>query len=379
MTARHKKDLLAQAVEGLYESVVEPTAWARTLDLFDRVFGANSAHVFLWDNNAGRRIASYRSPSFADSHPEWDYYHRLNPRRTILSRLPLCSAMNCADFIDDRAVSHSEYFVDYSLPAGRRYLLGIYPFSEQNITTAFAVMRAPNQRAFSASDTRLLSRISHHFGRASRVHRRMLSARLAGSLSDAALDSVTDAILVVDPTGRVIRANVAAVQMFQAGGAFCCISGRIQAAFEDDTTRLRGLIAKAGRDETEGGGPLGGTLTLRTVNDQKCVVTVSPLMPSAELFDLTDHRLVLVLVSTTTLPKGVADQLRQAFGLTLAEARLATRIGSGETLADVADASKLSVETLRSQLKSILHKTDTRRQAELVKLTAAFGKVRKPD
>lgn len=68
-----------------------------------------------------------------------------------------------------------------------------------------------------------------------------------------------------------------------------------------------------------------------------------------------------------------APLLQQLFGLTAAEARLASGLVKGADLHEIAEEYSLSVETLRVQLKSIFAKTHTRRQAELVALLAKLS------
>jgi DNA-binding CsgD family transcriptional regulator len=60
------------------------------------------------------------------------------------------------------------------------------------------------------------------------------------------------------------------------------------------------------------------------------------------------------------------DLLRCHFGLSPAEARLALRLITGETLRSAAAKLSISYETARTQLKNIFNKTGTCRQAELV-------------
>lgn len=65
----------------------------------------------------------------------------------------------------------------------------------------------------------------------------------------------------------------------------------------------------------------------------------------------------------------VHDQmLRQMFGLTEAEARLAAELLGGAALKDIALASGRSVDTLRTQLKAIRRKTYTANQQQLVRI-----------
>jgi DNA-binding CsgD family transcriptional regulator len=58
--------------------------------------------------------------------------------------------------------------------------------------------------------------------------------------------------------------------------------------------------------------------------------------------------------------------LRERFDLTPAEARLVLRLVAGESLRSSALALGIGYETARTTLKSIFHKTGTRRQLELV-------------
>ena len=62
--------------------------------------------------------------------------------------------------------------------------------------------------------------------------------------------------------------------------------------------------------------------------------------------------------------------LRTAFRLTDAEARLATQLARGASLEQVADQFGIGKETARSQLKSIFTKLGVHRQGELVAVLA---------
>jgi DNA-binding CsgD family transcriptional regulator len=60
--------------------------------------------------------------------------------------------------------------------------------------------------------------------------------------------------------------------------------------------------------------------------------------------------------------------LQRLWDLTPAEARLAGRLMQGESLREAADALGVALGTARNQLKHVFAKTDTRRQAELMRL-----------
>ena len=78
---------------------------------------------------------------------------------------------------------------------------------------------------------------------------------------------------------------------------------------------------------------------------------------------------VMVLVVDPELtPAPPVEALRALYGLTQAEARLTCGLLKGERLEDYAERSGISMNTARTHLKSVFAKTDTNRQAELVRL-----------
>jgi len=370
--------LLNEVVDGLYEAAAEPDSWTDTLDILDRLFGAQGAHLFLWDEATQRRIAAHRSRSFAENHPEWDYYQRLNPRRKIMLGLPYGTPMNCADYIDDAAVSRSEFFTDYSLPAGRRYLLGTNAIKQGSVVTAFAVIRAPEQKPFDAGNTAMLARLMPDLRRAARIDRRMRAMRQEDNLTSAALDRLDDAVLIVDGMGRIVRGNAAAERMFRANGPLRARVGRLSACRDADTSRLRALIVDAAAPSPDVGTNPGGIQVLETPDRERWAVIVAPLMPRATLFDVSGQRLALVIASNLAVSASIEVRLRQAFALTRAEARLASKIIAGLTLDEIGHELGVSLATLRTQLKAVFHKTETNRQGQLMQLGSRLVRVAPP-
>jgi pimeloyl-ACP methyl ester carboxylesterase/DNA-binding CsgD family transcriptional regulator len=75
------------------------------------------------------------------------------------------------------------------------------------------------------------------------------------------------------------------------------------------------------------------------------------------------------VVSTELVwPDGFAETVQEAFGLTPAEVEIVRGVTLGLPLRDIAEARGRSVETVRTQARSILAKTETHSQAELVRV-----------
>lgn len=71
-----------------------------------------------------------------------------------------------------------------------------------------------------------------------------------------------------------------------------------------------------------------------------------------------------------------AEHLVRAYGLTLAEAKLAAALAGGSSLGAYADNARITIGTARWYLKQVLAKTGAHRQSELVRqvvMTAGAG------
>jgi DNA-binding CsgD family transcriptional regulator len=65
------------------------------------------------------------------------------------------------------------------------------------------------------------------------------------------------------------------------------------------------------------------------------------------------------------------EVLRAAFGLTPAQARLASALLTGKTLTSYAESAGISINTAKTQMRQIFQKTGQSRQADLIRVIAA--------
>lgn len=79
-------------------------------------------------------------------------------------------------------------------------------------------------------------------------------------------------------------------------------------------------------------------------------------------------QLALVMSTEQVWPPGFEVTLQSAFGLTQAELEIVRGVTLGQALKEIADARGRSTETVRTQMRAILAKTETHSQAELVRV-----------
>ena len=140
-----------------------------------------------------------------------------------------------------------------------------------------------------------------------------------------------------------------------------CEGGPVAALpFEDaDIDILRGVVHKVAARRAE------KIVTLRIrsrTTGSPVIVRVSPVDSDAK------PPLALVLSTELVWPLGFEATVQEAFTLTSAEVAIVQGITLGLPLKDIADGRGRSVETVRTQVRSILAKTETHSQSELVRV-----------
>lgn len=218
-----------------------------------------------------------------------------------------------------------------------RHLRAVSPDTQSPVGTHDAEIEAHLVRA-----TAFLGRLS--MTRPDRSSRSVLAdiPRLAAFISDGAT--------------RVLACNRAASVAFHIEEDAPLAALPFEAA---DLITLSAVIRKVAARRAE------KVITLRirsTITGGPVILRVSPV-DSAEA-----RPLALVLSTELVWPEGFAETVQEAFSLTPAEVEIVRGITLGLPIRDIAESRRRSVDTVRTQMRSILAKTETHSQAELVRV-----------
>ena len=184
----------------------------------------------------------------------------------------------------------------------------------------------------------------------------------------SSFDHIHQAVVAIDKTGRVIRANFAAEDMF--GATVSITGGRLRLGDRQAAAEYRQFLQ--GLDCVPEGKALRvAPIVVRRDGGASLLIEALPIDGAARSPFL--HARALLLLKEIGRPaKSDWEVLNRAFGLTRAEVRLTARLANGELLSDIAEALEITKETARSRLKSVFRKTDVHRQGELVALLASL-------
>ena len=202
--------------------------------------------------------------------------------------------------------------------------------------------------------------IDAHVSRARVFLDRYEATRSAGGLRDLLDDIPRAAAFVSDGGPRITACNRPAARAFglQEGGPVTALP------FDaEDIGTLQAAIRKVASGRAE------QSLTLRI----RSSVTGSPVI--LRIARLEEKGLALVLSTELFWPDDFGQTVQEAFGLTAAEVDIVRGITLGLPLKDIAEQRGRSIETVRTQLRSILAKTETHGQSELVRVVLGLMEV----
>jgi DNA-binding CsgD family transcriptional regulator len=185
------------------------------------------------------------------------------------------------------------------------------------------------------------------------------------------LDRSPTAMLLLDEHQQVIYANRSAERLCAARDGISLSAQGLTLLGKHDDERIRGLIAAARSAGLAASVSAGGTTRVpRPSGKRPYILVVAPIAP-----DRATHSPLLPVWIIINDPDSDApprsEQLRAAFGLTEAEARLAALLGAGDELRSAAAKLGITYGTARARLSGIFEKTQTRRQAELIRVLLA--------
>jgi len=176
--------------------------------------------------------------------------------------------------------------------------------------------------------------------------------------------------LLIDAAGRVISLNDEARR--HVGSEIKIAQGRIAGTHRTANAELKHRIAATLSADNESLLAMRGGVLLPGPDGRPVMAyVISFAEPGGG--SPQQAKAIVVLIDSASPSEPTEDILREGFGLTPAETRVAIGFARGRDLHEIACDQGLSIETVRKYFKAVLAKTNTSRQAELAILLARLA------
>lgn len=278
-----------------------------------------------------------------------------------------------ASLVDYEQFRATSVYRDWLVPAGLCDLVAATLSDEGPAMEFIGVYRGDESGPFDESGISAMTALAPHLQRAARLNQRLSRLERRTRITEGALDQLRSSVVVVDQSGKVEYANRAASELLAEEDGLAIREGKLSCANPEATLSLRShlqdsLEHAAGNRPTAGGVvPMARPSGRRTLG--ALVTPISSRARDGLGFGGVEASAALVVVSDPSWDEETSEPvLRELFHLTSAEARVTWALARGLSVEEIAEQANVAISTVRSQLKQILDKTGTRRQAELVSL-----------
>lgn len=372
MGISYKEETVLDLIARAYDAALGPERWPEFLASLAEAVGAASAAFYLHDGGTDKIGFNYYfgfKPAFITSYAR--HMASVDPWLAAAKSLPEGSVFTGQSLVPNRSLEHTEFYDKWLRPQNAYHGLGAIVRKEGKTSSQLILVRSKSAGPFRPTARTFLRKLVPQLRRALIIHEQFATLDLTRVAFGDTLDCLEVGVVLIDPQGRPYFMNRRAEALAGLRDGLVLNGAEIAAASAKETAELRELVSRA-RVGDRGGDP-GGSMTISRpsqkrpysvlvtpirVGDLDYAVDAGPARPVAAVFiSDPEHQIAL----------DEAD-VANHYGLTLAEAAVLVGLANGFSLREIAADRGISKNTVRSHLQRVFDKTDTSRQAELVKL-----------
>jgi DNA-binding CsgD family transcriptional regulator len=345
---------------GLFEAR-DDQAWNAGLGQINELLNASQT-VVIGGADGAPTLASGSDPAFVNElvrhAPSQSPYLQSRSTRRILGS---GRAFHGHELVPERRLRVSRYYRTVLRPWGDlAHSIGMMaePFAGARVRM---VVYRPASQAFTESERSRLELLAPPILFGAGVRLTASAQTLAAAPAVRALDALCDPLFVTGPRGELMHGNAAALDLIAHGSVFRLRDGALRVLDARGHDTLEPACARA----LSGQAPVAVRSGRTPGSDYFVSVTALPAGPGA-----SDAGTCLIVARAAQRGAGAPSPapLRDWFGASPAEARVAVALASGDTVEEVAQRQSLRADTIRQHIKRLLAKTGARRQADLVRL-----------
>jgi DNA-binding CsgD family transcriptional regulator len=366
---------LSQLIGDVYDAALDPASWPTALERTCQYVEGVASMVVSQDSaqkSAEIHFSWGDDPDYARSYQQT--YVKISPLLLpmVLSAKTGDVVAN-SDLIPIDGFRTTRFYKEWAQPQG--YLDAVSATLETSATgyTALAVARHERDGPVDDETKRRMQLLSPHFRRAAAIGKVIETHRVEGATLSDALDGLAAGMFLTDAAGRIVHANVRGHAMLTEAIVIKASGERLSTTDPQADKILSDALAAAdGGDVAVGTSGIATPLVAR--DGKRWAAHVMPLTSGARRCAGLSHSAVAaVFVRQAALDLSSPLQtISDLYDLTPAERRVLMAIVEIGGVPDVAPALGISETTVKTHLRRLFGKTGTRRQADLVKLLAAF-------
>jgi DNA-binding CsgD family transcriptional regulator len=366
---------LSDLIGDIYDASLDAASWPTVLEGIARFIPGSFVNLFSQDATRKSAQAFYTygiKQEYLDLY--FQKYIHLNPLFPSALFFEVGRILTEEDILPRSEFSQSRFYREWVEPQG---LLSSSMASvlEKSATSVAGIAVGRGERDGHVDDPakRRMSLVVPHVRRAVMIGKVIDVHKVEVAAFADTLDGAAAGLLLVDADARVVHANTSGLHMIDRRSSLAVAGGRLTINDVQADRALRDALAAAAAGDVAIGAK-GIAIPIASGDDERHVAHVLPLATGKRRqagVSYSAVAAVFVCKADLGLPHPV-EVLANAYKLTPAEMRTLMLIVQIGGVPEVASALGVSETTVKTHLQRVFAKTDTSRQADLVKLIAGY-------
>jgi DNA-binding CsgD family transcriptional regulator len=274
-----------------------------------------------------------------------------------------------ADLVSESEQQANEYFQRWLVPQDLQQQ--VFGLLERQSSTALYLFAARSATAgpFTADEVALLRRLLPYLQRSLRSGELLRRSQDVRRVATETLDIIPIGVIQISRGGAMLAANHVAREIMALKDVLTVGRHGLEIERDGRRVRFRDLISDLMmRDHHNKRGLQMAFSVPRPHGRRPLSIAILPVQRPGENAGWEEPAAVIFVGDPDRKSEIDESRLRQLYGLTNAEARVAALLACGHRLDEIAEMLNVAYETTRKHLKKVLAKAATDRQAELVRM-----------
>jgi DNA-binding CsgD family transcriptional regulator/PAS domain-containing protein len=289
----------------------------------------------------------------------------------LFQAAPIGIACSRDQFISDRHFEDTAFYNEIVRPANGFRSLNAALRGPGTCATLIGFCRPRTADEFDAQDAALLQELLPHIATTLELSIRLRVAEDTTRSFRALVDAVEFGIVLVDAAAHPHFINRRAAHLLAQRDGLAITSAGFTATAPAKAAELRETVAEVARQPVNS--RTRRLCVARRSLGSPLLLSVLPVSPYDGPAFMPAARAVIFIAEPGVQARIDPEFLAESFRLTRREAAVAALLAGGLDLKGVAEALHLGIGTVRTHLKHVFEKTDTRSQTALVRKLQSFG------
>jgi DNA-binding CsgD family transcriptional regulator len=335
----------------------------------EKALGIGSSIHFLSEQSSGRMVRLLSASENFDAGARRDYGAHYHDRNVWFQRAlprPPPVVVRGEELIEEQDFLRTEFCADWCSRVDIFHMIGCtYPLPG-GLVGGSGVHRTRRQGPFDEADKRLYALLMGHFARAVELSLRLGVSAGNDTVAPDIVEALALGVILLDADRRVIQANRVANAVLTRRHWLTVVDGRLRTIHHGSLGLLSWRIAEAARTGAGVGLDPGTVLRLRAPGGAALPVLIAPFRVATGAWGARRPTAALLFrdPDSAVAPQGAS--ISAVYDLSPAEGRLVAQLVAGDSLTEAARRAGISLNTAKTQLKSVFARTGFTRQAQLV-------------